>query len=175
MERLYYVKDFKNEISEKLEDLELLKIENALRSFTFIFEREWRRFQSMLFKSEADSAYWLKDKTQKELLELCHVIDVRGWDFEGKYDLSDLDGRFRSFLKSDKDEDFNVSWDCTYFSVYWDQDALVKEMVPLYPCNVFAFFIALERTILFYQEEKRRITYEMIQKRIRRLNLYLLH
>lgn len=154
--------------------MSIQRIENFLETVDEKSQKGWETFQKILWEAENNQEYWKKPEVQKALEALCQEIDVR------VLDNADLDGMGKKRQAAQKfiRGDFHALPGC---KVYWDWsyslDPYLSELSHekkenIYPEDVLGLFVLLDRLILFYREELRRLRYELMEKRIELFNNY---
>lgn len=155
-------KKFVNEVETHLKNLD-----HAINFCFSVSEKGWSRFNKILSIAEKDSTYWDKPETQKELQNLCSLIDVRDLALQDDGEANLSLGSLREFLNCIDQENLKVSWDLLYSMDFTLLDVPLKKIDPLFPEDVLGLFVVLDRMILFLREEQRYIRYNLASKRIR--------
>ena len=150
---------------------QLMNIEKKLQVLFLKSQKGWAHFQEVLSVSQTEKEYWDKEGVQKEMFNLCLLIDERT-EAESTSnplklrDFEDLENVTQSFIWGEDQEGLKVDWDFLYpINPSFRKDP-PKKTSPLHPEDVFGLLIILDRRILFYRETYRQLKYELIQRRI---------
>ena len=144
--------------------------DNLLYLYTKIAKKGWRQFQNLLVLSEENPPYWDKNETQKELRDLCALIDVRYLNAEQDTENYEIGMSLKEFVRGYQNGLLNISWDIEFFSSYLLTSNENELPNHLYPEDILSLFIILDRTIIFHREEQRLHKYELTRQRIKNLN-----
>lgn len=158
-----------NEFIKKDKELQLQQLELALVSLSVKAREGWTKFQEILNISEQILDYWDREETQKELMNLCNFIDVKSWGIQELKD-GDLKTKLYELILEENEDFLSCHWDAPYSVNFALKDKTLDELTCLYPEDVLAQFVNLDRALLFIREEERRIKYELIQFQIDSIN-----
>ena len=149
--------------------------DNLLYLYTKIAKKGWRQFQRILILAEENPNSWDKNETQKELRDLCALIDVRYLNADQDTENYEIGMSLKEFVRGYQNGLLNISWDIEFFSSYLLTSNENELPNHLYPEDILSLFIILDRTIIFHKEEQRLHKYELTRQRIKNLNEERLH
>ena len=158
-------KRFTSEIEVHLKNLDY-----AINFCSSVSDKGWARFNKILAVAETDPNYWDGIDTQKELQNLCNLIDVRDLAVQEDEDTSLSLGSLKEFLNGVDQEHLKVSWDFLYSMDFSMLELPLKKVEPLFPEDILGLFVVLDRMVLFLREEQRYIRYNLIANHIRTFN-----
>ncbi len=151
-------------------EVHLKNLDYAINFCSSVSDKGWSRFNKILSISEKEPSYWDEEETQKELKNLCNLIDVRDLAIQDEEDTSLSLGSLKEFLNCIDQEHLKVSWDFLYSVDFSMFNLPLKKIEPLFPEDVLGLFVVLDRMILFLREEQRYIRYNLISKHIKTFN-----
>ena len=170
MEALYCIEELTQKKFSKEIEVHLKNLDEAVRFCSSVSEKGWARFSEILSVSEKNPTFWDKEETQKELQELCTLIDVRELATQDDENMNLSLGSLREFLNCIDQDHFKVSWDLLYSMDCTLLDQPLRKVDPLFPEDVLGLFVILDRMVLFLREEQRCLRYNLISKRIQTFN-----
>ncbi|MBS0184772.1 MAG: hypothetical protein JSS34_00215 [Proteobacteria bacterium] len=151
-------------------EIHLKNLDYAINFCSSVSDKGWACFNKILTLSEKDPSYWDEEETQKELQNLCNLIDVRDLAIQDNEETNLSLGSLKEFLNCIDHEHLKVSWDLLYSIDFSMFNLPLKKFDPLFPEDILGLFVVLDRMILFLREEQRYIRYNLISKHIKAFN-----